>query len=121
MLILSNLTHGRSLEQGQPVARMRLRTPASAETALELLAGVHTSDSWWERPASRPSHARAPVESSWRTKEGFEGHVYKASFPVAQAGIAELEITSASRATLSLLLVVCVVARPEPQRGASQD
>jgi hypothetical protein len=108
LFVLSNMSRSHRVEQAAPVLRLRVRAPDGSGTVYEMLAGVHTADSWWERPATSPRHRRPRVFSSWSTGQGFDAHVYEATFTLPEAGIEGMEITCLGEATVNLLLVAAI-------------
>jgi len=87
----SFLSHSADLTDGTLVAEIVIRSPAGAELALPLQAGVHTAEWAYERTDVRTTvaHSRPQVASEWPARSGFPaedhaGATYRAYYALPQ-------------------------------------
>jgi len=76
--VVTYLASAVDVEQGRVVAECVARLASGREIWLPIRAGVETAEWAWERPDVRAAvrHERAPVHSSFPTREGFTAHQY---------------------------------------------
>lgn len=79
LIVVSALSRARRLEQGQPVARVRVRAEDGRLLERLLRAGVDTAEWAWDRPdvRMRVRHARATIASSSKAGWLYAGHRYR--------------------------------------------
>jgi hypothetical protein len=80
IVVVSSLSGPTTIEQGQPIAHVTVRTEDGREFEHVLRAGVHTAEWAWDRPDVRRAirHRKAPVAESFVAEGGVTGHRYRA-------------------------------------------
>jgi hypothetical protein len=82
----SRLIGAREVPDGSLVATIHAIDDAGASRAWPIRAGHETAEWTLDRPGGTVAHGRPPVARSWTmSPEAFEGHSYRATFPLPSA------------------------------------